>query len=149
MSMGSERGGTTFDEPMAKPTRSLVEHTADVVVAFEALFGTPEVPTHLTRRWLAFFKLTEADQGRFLRNTLLACLVHDWGKANTGFARMLTRTTSQTVRHEVVSVLIMTQPQVWRWLGTAKEVDLTLVLAAVAGHHLKAAEPAAWEHARE
>ncbi|MEJ7638605.1 MAG: CRISPR-associated endonuclease Cas3'', partial [Singulisphaera sp.] len=126
---------------MAKPTRSLVEHTDDVVRAFRALFGTPEAPTHLTGRWLAFFRLTEADQRPFLRNTLMACLVHDWGKANTGFANMLARTGAQTVRHEFVSALIMTQPQVWSWLESAQDVDLSLVLGAVAGHHLKAAEP--------
>ena len=49
----------------------------------------------------------------FLRNGLLSCLVHDWGKANSGFAAMLARIGDQTARHEVVSALIMTQPRVW------------------------------------
>ncbi len=129
------------DEPMAKPSRSLVDHTTDVVTAYEALFGTEQDPNDFTRRWLAFFRLSVEDQPSFLRNTLLACLVHDWGKANTGFAGMLTKSVAQTVRHEVLSVLIVTQPQVWRWLKSAGRVDLPLILAAVAGHHLKAAEP--------
>ena len=73
-------------EPMAKPTRSLVDHTADVMTAFVALFGDPEKPTDLTWRWLSFFKLDESDLRSFLRNGLMACLVHDWGKANTGFS---------------------------------------------------------------
>ena len=62
---------------------------------------------------------------------------------------MLARTAAQTVRHEVVSALIMTQPQVWRWLESAEGVDLPLVLAAVAGHHLKAARPEGFADARE
>jgi CRISPR-associated endonuclease/helicase Cas3 len=134
---------------MAKPTRSLVDHTVDVLTAFVALFGTPDEPTDLARRWVAFFKLTVDDLRAFLRNALLACHVHDWGKANTGFARMLERTGAQTARHEVVSALIMIQPGVWRWLGSITGVDLPLVLAAVAGHHLKAAEPEGWCDARE
>src|SRR4051794_27316121 len=106
--MSSAGIGATNAEPMAKPTRSLVDHTADVVTAFVALFGTQENPTDdFTRRWLTFFRLTEADRRSFLRNGLLACLVHDWGKANTGFAGMLARIGVQTVRHEVVSTLIM------------------------------------------
>ncbi|HWE35749.1 MAG TPA: CRISPR-associated endonuclease Cas3'', partial [Isosphaeraceae bacterium] len=134
---------------MAKPSRSLVDHTADVVTAFVALFGTEENPNDFTRRWLAFFRLNEGDLTPFLRNAQLACWVHDWGKANTGFAGMLARTAVQAVRHEVVSALIMTQPQVWRWLENAERVDLPLVLAAVAGHHLKAAEPEGWGDAKQ
>src|SRR3954447_8192978 len=117
--MASISSGPAIAEPMAKPTRSLVEHTADVVTAFTALFGTWEKPTDFTRRWLAFFRLTEDDLRPFLRNGLLACLVHDWGKANSGFAAMLTRTGDQAFRHEVISALIMTHPQVWRWLESA------------------------------
>ena len=136
-------------EPMAKPTRSLVDHTTDVVTAFTALFGTGQNPTPFTRQWLAFFRLSEPDLRAFLRNGLLSCLVHDWGKANTGFAAMLTRTGAQTFRHEVITVLIMTQPQVWSWLGSAEGIDLPLVLGVVAGHHLKAAEPQGFEDARQ
>ena len=147
--MGSKRPGVPTAEPMAKPSRSLVDHTADVVTAFVALFGTPETPTHLARRWVAFFKLSGGDLGAFLRNALLACFVHDWGKANTGFTQMLEKKGAQTARHEVVSALIMVQPQVWRWLDSIEGVDLPLVLAAVAGHHLKAAEPEGWWDARE
>jgi CRISPR-associated endonuclease/helicase Cas3 len=134
---------------MAKPTRSLVDHTDDVVTACLALFGTWEHPTGFARRWLTFFRLSEAQVRPFLRNGLLACLVHDWGKANTGFAGMLAGTAAQTARHEVVSVLIMMQEQVWSWLGSAEKVDLPLVLAAVAGHHLKAADPGTFEDVRE
>jgi len=147
--MGNNPAGTAKAEPMAKPSRSLVDHTADVVTAFAALFGTREKPSDFTRRWLAFFKLPADDHQPFLRNALLACLVHDWGKANTGFAGMLARTAAQTLRHEVVSVLIMTQPPVWRWLESAGRLDLPLVLAAVAGHHLKAAMPEGYCDARQ
>ena len=147
--MGSDRAGTMQAEPMAKPSRSLVDHTDDVATAFVALFGTEANPNAFTRRWLAFFRLGEADLRPFLRNGLMACWVHDWGKANTGFGGMLAGTAAQTVRHEVVSALIMTQPQVWRWLESAGQVDLPLVLAAVAGHHLKAALPEGFGEAQQ
>lgn len=142
--MRDPRPGTILDEPLAKPKRTLIEHTADVVVAFRSLFGSEERPTALARRWLAFFRLGEADLRPFLRSGLLSCRVHDWGKANTGFAAMLSRTGAQSVRHEVVSALILTHPSMWAWLGGIAGVDLPVVLAAVAGHHLKAAEPEGW-----
>ena len=127
--------------PMAKPNRTLVEHTDDVVAAFGTLFGTPGRPTELTSHWLRFFRLAEADRDEFLRTALLACFVHDWGKANEGFAAMLFRTGQQTVRHEVISTLLLNQPQVESWLRGIRGVDREIVLGAVAGHHLKAADP--------
>lgn len=147
--MRNHGGESSNPEPMAKPTRSLVQHTADVVAAFEALFGPPGRPTDLTARWLEFFRLEKADGEAFLSNGLLSCWVHDWGKANTGFAGMLAGTAAQTARHEVVSALIITQPQVWRWLEGGRGIDLTLVLSAVAGHHLKAAMPEGGANPRE
>ena len=134
---------------MAKPTRSLVDHTDDVVAAFVALFGEPGEPTRFAKRWLAFFKLGEADEAPFLLNGLAACLVHDWGKANAGFAAMLAEGEKQSFRHEFVSALIMVQPEVRRWLESAGGLDLPLLLGAVAGHHLKAAEPAGGGDSRE
>jgi CRISPR-associated endonuclease/helicase Cas3 len=147
--MNKHFSAKTSDEPLAKPTRTLVKHTADVVVAFIALFGTSDNPVEFTRRWLKFFRLSENDARAFLRNGLLACFIHDWGKANTGFAGMLRDGVAQTVRHEVISALIITQPQVWRWLSTAEAIDLPLVLAAVVGHHLKAAQPEAFDDHRQ
>lgn len=126
-------------EPMAKPNRTLVEHTDDVVAAFDALFvGTPDQPAELTAHWLRFFRLTENDCDEFLRTARLACFVHDWGKANKGFAAMLFRRGQQTVRHEVISALLLNRPEVAAWL---RGVDQEIILGAVAGHHLKAADP--------
>ena len=129
-------------EPMAKPNRTLVEHTNDVVAAFDVLFGIPGQPAELTAHWLRFFRLPERDHDEFLRTTRLACFVHDWGKANAGFAAMLFRTGQQAVRHEVVSALLLNRPEVVSWLGGTRGVDQDVVLAAVVGHHLKAADPA-------
>jgi CRISPR-associated endonuclease/helicase Cas3 len=126
---------------MAKPNRTLVEHTDDVVKAFDVLFGNPGRPAELTSHWLRFFRLSDADQAEFLRTTRLACFVHDWGKANEGFAAMLSRDGEQAVRHEVISALLLNRPEVMSWLGTIRGVDLDVVLGAVAGHHLKAADP--------
>ncbi len=128
-------------EPMAKPNRTLVEHTDDVVEAFVALFGSPGRPTELTSQWLRFFRLAAGDRDEFLRTVLLACFVHDWGKANLGFAAMLFRAGQQAVRHEVISSLLLDRPEVASWLRDVRGVDQEVVLGAVAGHHLKAAEP--------
>ncbi len=147
--MRSPRPATNPSEPMAKPNRTLIEHTDDVVVAFRSMFGSEENPTELARRWLVFFRLGETDLRSFLRNGLLSCRVHDWGKANTGFTAMLFRTGVQSVRHEVISALILTQPSMWAWLEGIEGIDLPLVLAAVAGHHFKAAEPESWENPAE
>lgn len=147
--MRSPRPATNPGEPMAKPNRTLIDHTADVVLAFRSMFGTEGDPEKLAERWLAFFQLGEADLGPFLRNGLLCCRVHDWGKANTGFATMLFKTGFQSVRHEVISALILTHPSMWAWLNRIDGIDLPLVLAAVAGHHLKAAEPASGENPAE
>ena len=103
-------------EPMAKPNRTLVEHTNDVVAAFDVLFGTPGRPAELTAGWLRFFRLSDQDRDEFLRTTRLACFVHDWGKANSGFAAMLFRTGQQAVRHEVISALLLNRPEVASWL---------------------------------
>ena len=128
-------------EPMAKPNRTLVEHTDDVISAFVTLFGTPGRPAELTSEWLRFFRLAEGDRDEFLRTTLLACYVHDWGKANEGFAAMLFRTGPQTVRHEVISALLLNRPEIASWLHGVQGVDQEIVMGAVAGHHLKAADP--------
>jgi CRISPR-associated endonuclease/helicase Cas3 len=134
---------TTSATPLlAKPPkgkrceRTLVGHTQDVLDAFVALFGTPEGPSELTRSWARFFRLQ--DTHTFLVNGTASVICHDWGKANDGFQGMLFGKCRQLLRHEQISLLLMTWPSIWEWLGRNTELDLDLILAAVAGHHLKA-----------
>ena len=148
--MASDRSGGTTDEPMAKPTRSLVDHTADVVTAFVALFGTEEAPNQFASRWLKFFKVSAGGHGVILARMASWRVGSTTGGRRTPASRRCSsRNQAQAVRHEVISALIMMQPQVWRWLEAIAEVDLPLVLAAVAGHHLKAAEPGSSGRTRE
>jgi CRISPR-associated endonuclease/helicase Cas3 len=104
--------------------------------AFTALFGDAGRPTDLTVSWARFFRLGEPDA--LLRDGLAATACHDWGKANDGFQAMLLREGTQLLRHEQISALLILWPSVWSWLGTNPALDREVILAAVAGHHLKA-----------
>jgi CRISPR-associated endonuclease/helicase Cas3 len=80
-------------------------------------------------------------RGRFRRCLLLASAIHDIGKANDHFQGMLLGTRSvpqqpQGIRHEWVSVLILTQLK--GWLLPVVEgcaTDFSIAEWAVAGHH--------------
>ena len=46
--MGNDLSRKSYDEPMAKPTRTLVDHTADVVTAFRGdLWNVTEADTSI------------------------------------------------------------------------------------------------------
>ncbi len=121
---------------LAKPDRTLAGHTQDVANAFVALFGRPDSPTDLCGCWLRFFRCPS--ERAFLINGLIAAFCHDWGKANDGFLRMLERRGVQLLRHEQISAMLVNQPGIRDWLRGNSDIDLSLVLAAVVGHHLKA-----------
>ena len=78
---------------------------------------------------------------RFRRDLLLSALIHDIGKANSYFQRMLERLgmVVQPIRHEAVSYWIARRPAMRSWLHGAigDPTTLELVLWAVAGHHRK------------
>ena len=78
---------------------------------------------------------------RFRRTVLLAAAIHDLGKANDQFQGMIHGlSTSQSIRHEWVSVWIAEQPNVKEWLLPAVdgcENCWRVAMAAVAGHHPK------------
>ena len=118
---------------------TVVQHTRDVLNAFQALFGTVDAPTSLTETWVRFFKL--GDPGAFLVNGRRAALLHDLGKVNDGFQRTVrgAKENGQAIWHEHLSALILhTTPELRAWLNESPGGDADVVLAAVAGHHLRA-----------
>ena len=117
---------------------TVAEHTRDVIDAFSALFGTPDGPTGLAESWRRFFRLEVVTP--FLVCGRRAALLHDLGKVNDGFQRTVRKTEpGQAVWHEHLSALILHgSPGLWAWLADTPECNVDVVLAAVAGHHLRA-----------
>ncbi|MEW6429326.1 MAG: CRISPR-associated helicase Cas3' [Thermodesulfobacteriota bacterium] len=127
------------DEPPEAAT--LVGHTKAVLEAFRAMFGLDAVaPTRLSRRWLGFFKLPEDAFPIFWKNTILACLFHDLGKANSGFQEMVRkRPGQQLLRHEHLSGIFLSCKELRDWCEAIPGADRRIVISAVACHHLKTA----------
>jgi CRISPR-associated endonuclease/helicase Cas3 len=84
------------DNPPEQAT--LLGHTKAVVEAFINLFGTANFPTRLAKRWLEFFRLDIKYYPIFFTNTLIACILHDSGKANSGFQRMIRKKGDQEIK---------------------------------------------------
>ena len=116
---------------------SLAQHSADVVAAFEALFGSVDGPSYLGKQWLRFFRLDATAFPRFYANGVVACALHDLGKANDTFQDMLHHRGRQFVRHEHLSAFLLDDGDFPRWLGSG-DADTDVVISAVLGHHLKA-----------
>lgn len=109
----------------------LVPHTLDVVAATRTIL---KVLGNDLRR---FFKLTDEQVQIVRASSLLAAFFHDIGKANDGFIRMLKKKGTQVIRHEHLSALIMSLPQIRNWLKGSFDYEITRVVAA--GYHLKTA----------
>lgn len=115
----------------------LVAHTIHVVQAVEAILDTVQ---HDIQR---FFRLTDEQIPKLRSTTLVAAFCHDFGKANNGFQRMVrnNKKYKQSIRHEHLSVLVISLPEVRIWLSKKQEVDYELMRLLVLGHHLKAVRP--------
>lgn len=96
------------------------------------------------RAWARFFKLDSQASERFLLNLRVAALFHDIGKANEEFQALMSRQARaqerQTLRHEHISALLLSLPEVRRWLGAKVALDVDIITAAVLSHHLKASD---------
>jgi len=123
------------DNPQLQET--LLGHTQSVVESFECMFGNAGSPTRLTEQWLRLFELDGFKQ--FLINGLIACALHDIGKANSGFQEAIKHPGSQQViRHEHLSGLLLWIPEIKQWLATIPNLDVEIVVSSVIGHHLRA-----------
>jgi len=126
-----------------RPEITLDAHASDVAAAARCMFGSAE-PGGLTRlghAWLRFFRLDKESMARRLCRALAAAAwLHDLGKANKDFQKVVRdpRGRESLLRHEHVSALWMLRPPLHEWLRKTLGPDFLPVLAAVAGHHLKA-----------
>lgn len=119
--------------------KCLEDHSSDVLEADLALFGGRDGPSQLGECWLRFFKLTPEVWPGFLANRAACALLHDIGKANTGFQRAMTgRAEPQPLRHEHLSAMILALPAMQAWLAANPLLHPGYIVSAVAGHHLKA-----------
>jgi len=123
------------DDPQHEET--LLGHSQNVVESFECMFGNAGNPTRLTEQWLRFFKLEGSEQ--FLVNGLAACILHDIGKANSGFQEAIKHpANTQVIRHEHLSGLLLWLPEIRQWLASVPDLDTEIVVSSVIGHHLRA-----------
>ncbi len=119
---------------------TLLGHSVAVAAAFRSMFGDLGHATHLADRWLGFFKLDPASSANeFLANGAAACILHDIGKANTGFqVAVRGQPGSQAIYHEHLSALILNHSATDRWFHGIRDFDRDVVTAAIVGHHLRA-----------
>jgi CRISPR-associated endonuclease/helicase Cas3 len=124
----------------SKPRLSLQQHLLDAEQAARLIF---RLDGRWGRNWCRFFQIQgEAAQKKFLLNLQVAALFHDIGKANADFYDAVTTPgfKAQTLRHEHLSALVLSLPEVHQWLGQNADLDIDVITAAVLSHHLKASE---------
>lgn len=124
-------------------THHLVGHTATVVASITTLVET--LGQHLQKQ----FGLAHISIETLKATARLAAYLHDWGKANHQFQRVVRypftslgsqyrqnpKIHPQLIRHEVASVLLAWEFR--EWLKQCPNADFMAALAAVGGHHLK------------
>lgn len=130
---------TPADPACPRPEETLLGHCRAVAKAFEALFGLVDQSTRLAGSMFRFFGLPENLRSAFYATAQAACLLHDAGKANNWFQMMLAGqgNVDQVIRHEGLSALILLLPEVTAFLNSLANVEVDLLLAAIAGHHLR------------
>lgn len=124
------------DEPDDHPSMRLCGHLADVLeAATRVLNATGD------EQLRALGLDPERYRDRLRRCVLLAAALHDLGKANDHFQGMIlgvrdVRHNPQGLRHEWVSVLMLSSLQPWLLPAVrGSDADWAITLWAIAGHH--------------
>jgi CRISPR-associated endonuclease/helicase Cas3 len=122
---------------------TLFQHLDDTERAARLLFRDG---TRWARSYPRFFKLQPEQHAAFLLNLRIAALFHDIGKANEDFQKALVaKAFTQSLRHEHLSALLLSEPSVIAWLSTNGGLDVDVIISAVLSHHLKAGEDGDWK----
>jgi CRISPR-associated endonuclease/helicase Cas3 len=124
----------------SKPRLTLRQHLLDAEQAATLIF---RLDGRWGRNWCRFFQIQgESEQQKFLLNLQVSALFHDIGKANADFYNAVKAPgfKAQTLRHEHLSALVLSLPEVRQWLGRNTDLDIDVITAAVLSHHLKASE---------
>ncbi|WP_224365806.1 CRISPR-associated helicase Cas3' [Hyalangium versicolor] len=122
--------------PKAHLTLTLEQHSLDTAEAAHHLF---RLDRRWGQAWCRMFQLDARQHSAFLLHLQIAGLLHDLGKANTGFLEAVqqgAKQKGQIVRHEHLSALLLHVPQVRGWLS--ERLDPDVLTAAVLSHHFKA-----------
>jgi CRISPR-associated endonuclease/helicase Cas3 len=119
---------------------TLERHLRDTEQAAQQIFRLDE---RWGQNWCRFFKIDgKQAQEQFLLNLCVAALFHDIGKANEDFYEAVSNRgfIQQSLRHEHISALILSLPQVRGWIAQNPKLDADVITAAVLSHHIKVAE---------
>jgi CRISPR-associated endonuclease/helicase Cas3 len=122
----------------SKPRLTLKQHLLDAEQAASLIF---RLDGRWGQNWCRFFRIQGKEaQQKFLLNLRVAALFHDIGKANADFyaAVISPGFKPQTLRHEHLSALVLSLPEVRQWLAENADLDIDVITAAVLSHHLKA-----------
>ena len=130
----------TPDNP--KEGETLLGHSRKVAESFQIMFGENSYsPTELSKSWLCFFKLSSEVFPKFWVNGIVACFLHDLGKANSGFQNMLgARKELQVLPHEQISGFLALCSPIRDIVKIIPNVDENLVFGAIVSHHLRCSE---------
>jgi len=130
---------TPADSASPRPEETLIGHCLAVAQTFEVLFGLATQPTRMAWAMFRFFRLPENLRLAFYATGRAACLLHDAGKSNSWFQMMLAGQSKvdQVIRHEGLSGLLLVLPEVRDFLRALPHVEADLLMAAIAGHHLR------------
>lgn len=127
-----------LDYQNIKSQEMLTGHTKNVVSSAEAIFGI------LKEKITLNFKLSQDEQNQLYNAYLAASWLHDLGKANDHFQRMLREPSfKQGIRHEKLSYIMLYELD--NWLDSLWSKYPTWFKAAcffsISGHHLKFPDP--------
>jgi CRISPR-associated endonuclease/helicase Cas3 len=114
---------------------SLWEHTKHVVGGCQTLLDISG------RQIVSMYRLSDFD--RFCRLLITAAWLHDIGKVSSHFQKLMQAAmkkcfSPQAVRHEAISFILVSLPEMQQWLKQGlTDIDYTILKWVIAGHHRK------------